>query len=217
MQEPSTGVESQRRLGVDHAEDQRIGHGDQRTAQHPACTDVVDPAGRGARAERQHRDRHRGDREQAESHAQHTGIEALDRPVRAGRGDRYGVAGHRVEPPHPQLGRQGEAAARHVHEQGRQLSEGCDREGGRASAQHHDRGRAEQVAGDRGRRPGGDLGEVHARATWTSSATWLGVRATRTPAASRASAFAAAVPWEPVTMAPACPMRLPGGASNPAM
>ena len=51
----------------------------------------------------------------------------------------------------------------------------------------------------------------------TRRATCEGVRATPTPAASSASAFAAAVPREPVTIAPACPIRLPGGASNPAM
>ena len=33
----------------------------------------------------------------------------------------------------------------------------------------------------------------------------------------RAAAFAAAVPLDPVTIAPACPIRLPGGAWNPAM
>ncbi len=43
-----------------------------------------------------------------------------------------------------------------------------------------------------------------------------GVRPTFTPTASRASAFAAAVPEEPDTIAPACPMVLPSGAVNPA-
>ena len=55
------------------------------------------------------------------------------------------------------------------------------------------------------------------RASATSCATSVGVRPTRTPAASNASALACAVPLEPVTMAPACPIRLPGGAVNPAM
>ena len=49
----------------------------------------------------------------------------------------------------------------------------------------------------------GDL-EGH-EATSTSSATWLGVLATRTPPASSASAFAAAVPFDPVTIAPRGP------------
>jgi len=49
-----------------------------------------------------------------------------------------------------------------------------------------------------------------------SSAVSLGVRPTWTPAASRASFLAAAVPDEPDTMAPACPMVLPSGAVNPA-
>ena len=43
-----------------------------------------------------------------------------------------------------------------------------------------------------------------------------GVLPTRTPAASRASFFACAVPDEPETIAPAWPMVLPSGAVNPA-
>ena len=50
----------------------------------------------------------------------------------------------------------------------------------------------------------------------TRSATWTGLRPTGTPAASNASALAWAVPLEPVMMAPAWPIRLPGGALNPA-
>ncbi len=49
-----------------------------------------------------------------------------------------------------------------------------------------------------------------------SAAVALGVLPTRTPAASRASALAAAVPDEPDTMAPAWPMVLPSGAVKPA-
>ncbi len=49
------------------------------------------------------------------------------------------------------------------------------------------------------------------------SATSVGVRPTRTPLASSASAFAAAVPLVPETIAPAWPMVLPGGAVKPAM
>ena len=51
----------------------------------------------------------------------------------------------------------------------------------------------------------------------TISATWVGVRPTRTPSASSASALAAAVPCEPDTIAPAWPIVLPGGAVKPAM
>ena len=39
-----------------------------------------------------------------------------------------------------------------------------------------------------------------------------GMRATGTPAAWKAAIFSAAVPLPPVMMAPACPMRFPGGA-----
>src|SRR5436190_471251 len=49
------------------------------------------------------------------------------------------------------------------------------------------------------------------------SATCVGVRPTRTPFASSASAFAAAVPCEPDTIAPAWPIVFPGGAVKPAM
>ena len=49
------------------------------------------------------------------------------------------------------------------------------------------------------------------------SATWVGLRPTRTPLASSASALAAAVPWEPDTIAPAWPIVFPGGAVKPAM
>ena len=44
----------------------------------------------------------------------------------------------------------------------------------------------------------------------------LGVWPTFTPAASRASFFAIAVPEEPETIAPACPMVFPSGAVKPA-
>jgi hypothetical protein len=49
------------------------------------------------------------------------------------------------------------------------------------------------------------------------SETSVGVLPTRTPCASRASAFAAAVPFEPEMIAPAWPIVLPGGAVKPAM
>ncbi len=50
-----------------------------------------------------------------------------------------------------------------------------------------------------------------------SSPAAVGFVATRTPAASSASIFACAVPFEPETIAPACPIFLPGGAVTPAM
>ena len=49
------------------------------------------------------------------------------------------------------------------------------------------------------------------------SETSVGVRPTRTPFASSASAFACAVPLDPDTIAPAWPIVLPGGAVKPAM
>src|SRR5205823_14996468 len=45
----------------------------------------------------------------------------------------------------------------------------------------------------------------------------LGRLATPTPAASNAAIFSAAVPDDPEMIAPACPMRRPGGAVCPAM
>ena len=49
------------------------------------------------------------------------------------------------------------------------------------------------------------------------SAISLGVAATSMPAALNAAIFAAAVPLPPLTMAPAWPMRRPGGAVAPAI
>src|SRR6476620_3451154 len=49
-----------------------------------------------------------------------------------------------------------------------------------------------------------------------SEAVSDGVLPTLTPAASSASFFAEAVPDDPETMAPACPIVLPSGAVNPA-
>jgi hypothetical protein len=60
------------------------------------------------------------------------------------------------------------------------------------------------------------LGLGQARASWISSPTSVGLRPTLIPTASKASALARAVPLDPVMMAPAWPMRLPGGAVNPA-
>ena len=49
--------------------------------------------------------------------------------------------------------------------------------------------------------------------TWPSS---LGSLAHAIPAASNASNFSSAVPFPPEMIAPACPIRLPGGAVAPA-
>jgi hypothetical protein len=49
------------------------------------------------------------------------------------------------------------------------------------------------------------------------SAMSVGVGAMTTPAASSAAILSAAVPWPPLMMAPAWPIRLPGGAVVPAM
>ena len=54
------------------------------------------------------------------------------------------------------------------------------------------------------------------RLALASSAVSEGVLPTRTPAASSASFLAAAVPDEPDTIAPACPIVLPSGAVKPA-
>jgi len=55
------------------------------------------------------------------------------------------------------------------------------------------------------------------RISTAMSETSVGVRPTRTPLASSASAFACAVPALPETIAPAWPIVLPGGAVKPAM
>jgi hypothetical protein len=53
--------------------------------------------------------------------------------------------------------------------------------------------------------------------TATISGTSDGDSATSTPAARNAVIFSLAVPDPPAMIAPACPMRLPGGAVRPAM
>ena len=55
------------------------------------------------------------------------------------------------------------------------------------------------------------------RISTAMSETSVGVRPTRTPLASSASALPCAVPELPDTIAPAWPIVLPGGAVNPAM
>src|ERR1700744_649964 len=66
----------------------------------------------------------------------------------------------------------------------------------------------------RGPNRGGRYGDL--RLSGASSAVSAGVLPTLTPAASRASFLAAAVPDEPDTIAPAWPIVLPSGAVNPA-
>src|SRR4029079_3850596 len=63
-----------------------------------------------------------------------------------------------------------------------------------------------------------DLGDSHrlCRISMARRAVSEGVLPTLTPAASRASFFACAVPDEPDTIAPAWPIVLPSGAVNPA-
>ena len=63
----------------------------------------------------------------------------------------------------------------------------------------------------------GSGARVPPRISTAISETCVGVRPTRTPLASSASALAAAVPCEPDTIAPAWPIVLPGGAVKPAM
>ena len=64
-------------------------------------------------------------------------------------------------------------------------------------------------------RPGGRV-QARRMASRARLAVPLGVRPTRTPAFSRASFLAWAVPDEPEMMAPACPIVLPSGAVKPA-
>src|SRR5690625_5714670 len=74
-------------------------------------------------------------------------------------------------------------------------------------------GRADCWAGRQSRPRGQDRPDMISR---IRSAVSVGGLATLTPAASRASFFAWAVPEEPETMAPAWPMVLPSGAVKPA-
>jgi hypothetical protein len=64
-----------------------------------------------------------------------------------------------------------------------------------------------------------DLGEpdLHFNAVAMASPRSASERTVRTPAFSRAANFSLAVPLPPEMIAPACPMRLPGGAVTPAM
>ena len=54
-------------------------------------------------------------------------------------------------------------------------------------------------------------------ARWTAAPMSAGLSATSIPAACRAAIFSAAVPLPPEMIAPAWPIRLPGGAVRPAM
>ncbi|SCD95756.1 hypothetical protein GA0115252_12547 [Streptomyces sp. DfronAA-171] len=87
--------------------------------------------------------------------------------------------------------------------------------------------RAREAVAVRGRGAGGTCGRSLGasgalrgcqplRMARASLAVSVGVLPTLTPAASRASFFAWAVPEEPETMAPAWPMVLPSGAVKPA-
>ena len=62
-----------------------------------------------------------------------------------------------------------------------------------------------------------DAADEAPRSSTAIAAASVGVRPTRTPRSSRACAFAAAVPADPETIAPAWPICLPGGAVKPAM
>ena len=57
----------------------------------------------------------------------------------------------------------------------------------------------------------------HLRSSFNSSAVSPGFRATLMPAFLKASILPSAVPVLPIIIAPACPMRFPGGAERPAM
>jgi len=63
---------------------------------------------------------------------------------------------------------------------------------------------------------GGEGGRYLPNFSANSLATSLGFSATFTPAFSNASILLAAVPLLPIMMAPACPIRFPGGAVLPA-
>lgn len=105
----------------------------------------------------------------------------------------------------------------------------CERAVGRSSPHRRTAGRrgtpcsrrtAERCprpAGPPRARGGGPIRRYRPRISTAIFATWVGVRPTCTPTASSASALACAVPAVPETIAPACPMVLPGGAVKPAM
>src|SRR5690606_17474493 len=61
------------------------------------------------------------------------------------------------------------------------------------------------------------LGDLRRSCSATALPRSAGLLTVRTPARSSASYLSAAVPLPPATMAPAWPMRLPGGAVTPAM
>ena len=165
----------------------------------------------GAERKDQHRDGQGAHRDLQGCHRRH--------PVgRLGRCERHAHAGQRLGEPDLEPRPRVIPAARGVGEPRERLSR-------EEHGQEHEQRAATETAEQQGSGPrvGWELradGVSHAhpaRRSATISATCEGVRATVTPTASRASAFAAAVPCDPVTMAPAWPIRLPGGASNPAM
>src|SRR5205085_9181772 len=61
-----------------------------------------------------------------------------------------------------------------------------------------------------------DVAQLHSRALRRAT-TSAGRFMTAMPARANAAIFSAAVPLDPAMMAPACPMRRPGGAVCPAM
>ena len=63
----------------------------------------------------------------------------------------------------------------------------------------------------------GDTGLAQPRASAMALPISAGDRTVLTPAASSAANLSSAVPLPPAMMAPACPIRFPGGAVTPAM
>src|SRR5512145_2844087 len=61
------------------------------------------------------------------------------------------------------------------------------------------------------------IGSFQDRLSFTSCAISVGSFAILTPTAWSAAIFSCAVPSPPLIIAPACPMRLPGGAAWPAI
>src|SRR2546430_10173494 len=60
-----------------------------------------------------------------------------------------------------------------------------------------------------------DIAQLHSR-SFSSATTSAGRFMTAMPARANAAIFSAAVPLDPAMMAPACPMRRPGGGGVPA-
>ena len=211
--EEAAGVQLQPHERGDDGDRERVHGSDHRAGEHASAERRAGTASRRPARSEEHPYREARPRQEREG-------DPAGRSARTGHVDRDLVERELVEPTELERGREREPAAEDVD---RYRNDLC-RDRGRQERQQPalDRGRPRgpqprtafrdvRLRGNR--RRGGD----HPAAACTSSATSVGVRPTRTPAASSASAFAIAVPMEPVTMAPACPIRLPGGASNPAM